>query len=152
MTCGGTDHGRPRLEGTADLSLSVSYSGRFVAAAICESAAVGVDIERRRPGLFGIASLLEADGEEECATLDDLLRMWVRKEAVLKSTGEGITRAMSSFSLQWDPKRERGFALDRFVADVRAPLGYRMAVAVPTSEDMRAGLRVRCYRELPSWP
>ena len=89
--CGGP-HGRPFVEGGPFFSLS--RSGAWALVALSNVVPVGVDIEvRRDPADVELlrASVL-ADGERS----DDLLRTWVRKEAFLKSTGEGLARPMNT--------------------------------------------------------
>ncbi|GAA4982876.1 4'-phosphopantetheinyl transferase family protein [Kineococcus glutinatus] len=84
-TCAGP-HGRPTLPGTG-LSVSLSHAGRRVVVALSRDGDVGVDVERRT-GLDA-AALAGALAPQEAA--GDPLRLWVRKEAVLKATGEGLT-------------------------------------------------------------
>lgn len=70
----------------ADLHLSLSHSGDFIAAAVAD-AAIGIDIEQRRPreALHRFDTLLLAEGEFP-GTLDNdaLLLRWVVKEAWIK--------------------------------------------------------------------
>lgn len=103
-------HGRPRLEGAPPpLLLSIAHSGSLAALAVTRTGAVGVDVEGgangRRSGLriaerrFApeeVAALLAAPEHERTAVF---LRIWTRKEAYLKATGEGLARPMSSFAV-----------------------------------------------------
>ena len=95
----GAQHGPVRAPGRG-WRLSVSHSGPFaVAAAVATSAAgaLGIDLETRCPPEWAaLVPGLLAPGEP--APLDEaaFLALWVRKEAVLKSTGEGLSRPMST--------------------------------------------------------
>jgi 4'-phosphopantetheinyl transferase len=93
-------HGKVRLAGgIADApELSVSHSGRWVAVAAHLGGPVGVDVEQVR-GLDaeGLSRLVLAP--DEWRALADLpgearttafVRLWCRKEAVVKSTGDGL--------------------------------------------------------------
>jgi len=80
-------HGRPVLPADG-WECSVSHSGDRVAVAIGRTGPLGVDVEEaaaRDTDLRGM--VLAAD---ERAAPDDLVTYWVRKEAVLKATGEGL--------------------------------------------------------------
>lgn len=96
--CGGP-HGRPELAHPRGPEFSLSRSGPWVAVAVREGTAIGVDIEARRPdaGLAHLGRDIVAPGEAAPA---DILGMWVRKEALLKATGSGLSREMSTVSLR----------------------------------------------------
>jgi 4'-phosphopantetheinyl transferase len=99
-TCG-SPHGRPRLADVDDLDFSVSHSGHCVVVAVLPGGRVGVDVEqvgRFAPGeLEELASCALPDGEREhvvrlpTATQPRAFTVcWVRREAVLKATGQGL--------------------------------------------------------------
>ena len=81
-------HGRPTLPAEG-WECSVSHSGDRVAVAIGPTGRLGVDVEaverHRDTDVRGLVL-----GPEEQAGTDDVLTYWVRKEAVLKATGEGL--------------------------------------------------------------
>ena len=87
-TCG-QPHGRPRLVGT-DIQASISHSGDRIAVALTRAGNVGVDIERisaidlaeMASGVLGI--------EEHAHSATDFFVYWVRKESVVKATGDGV--------------------------------------------------------------
>jgi len=95
--CGRPD-GRPRLADEAGVRFSVSHSGDLVVVAFAVDGAVGVDVERWDP-LRGpevapvILSPAERADFDALPTADQsraFFRYWVRKEAVLKATGDGL--------------------------------------------------------------
>jgi 4'-phosphopantetheinyl transferase len=112
-TCPDCDrpHGRPRLVsdsgwgatagggiGPGQLAFSISHSGEFVGAAFATAPAVGLDVElvvpARAEGL--VDAVLSAAEHEDFDRTDpdrrgsDFFRYWVRKEAVVKATGDGL--------------------------------------------------------------
>jgi 4'-phosphopantetheinyl transferase len=89
--CGG-DHGRPYVQGGPHFSLS--RSAGWAAIALSPGTPVGVDLEVRRPEaeLEPLRAQLLSPDERS----DDLLRTWVRKEALVKASGEGLNRPLST--------------------------------------------------------
>jgi 4'-phosphopantetheinyl transferase len=76
----------PAVLGFADVQVSLSHSGDWIAAAI-SSAAIGIDLEQRRDrdGLLRFQHLLLAQDEApDSLDLDQLLQRWVAKEAWIK--------------------------------------------------------------------
>jgi 4'-phosphopantetheinyl transferase len=91
--------GKPCLRSAGDVAFNLSHAGgRLLLAAA--RAPVGIDLElfRPLPELSGMAALA-LDGAERMALArlppaarpDAFLRLWVRKEAVLKGLGTGLT-------------------------------------------------------------
>lgn len=74
--CAGTTHGRPRVVAEDPPHVSLSYAEGLAVVAWSWAGPVGIDVERDGPdvGEFG-----------------DRLT-WTRTEALLKATGEGLTR------------------------------------------------------------
>ena len=91
-TCG-QPHGRPRLIGT-DLHASISHSGDRIAVALTRAGHVGIDVEQISP--IDLAEL--ASGvlglEEHANSTTDFFIYWVRKESVVKATGDGVVAAL----------------------------------------------------------
>ncbi|WP_329613873.1 4'-phosphopantetheinyl transferase superfamily protein [Streptomyces brevispora] len=91
--CGQYEHGRPSLRDSPRTGVSMSHAHGLVAAA-AGPGAVGIDVEpsTRRPGPMAVLRrmLPEADLETAAASPDpgpELLRAWVRREALLKAGG-----------------------------------------------------------------
>lgn len=94
-------NGKPRLKGEppAGLHFNVAHSGDIVAMAVVRGREVGVDVEVIRcpvPEMDAVRHYLSA---REQAVIDALAgdmqarafyRLWSRKEALLKATGEGL--------------------------------------------------------------
>ena len=134
-------HGRPQLPGSG-LHASVSHSGDVVAVALTAAGPVGVDIEVVR------AIDVEAVADSVCrpaerrrlATTAGFYSYWTRKEAVLKATGEGLSRPMTDLHvtppdsapvlLQFGSESRPACQL----ADLPVGDGYRACVAVLTAE------------------
>ena len=139
-----TIHGKPELLGRRQPYFSMSRAGELAAFAFAE-APVGIDIVAMSSGerLMEAAAEFCAPGDlraverlPRARRIDALARIWARKEALLKATGEGLTRDPAAFAA-WSEEDacmaggstgvsgESAWA----VADVAAPAGYRAALA-----------------------
>jgi 4'-phosphopantetheinyl transferase len=91
--CGSTGHGAPWAE-RADHGpvphVSMSRTADLVVVALA-GLLVGVDVERAGSADDALAGVALADGEQPAAGPDGVLRTWVRKEAVLKAAGTGLS-------------------------------------------------------------
>jgi 4'-phosphopantetheinyl transferase len=102
--------GQPHLPGTG-WSTSLSHSGTWVAVAMAQAVTVGVDIEQfpSRADLSALTATIctpaeAADIENMPASDRDLslLRLWTRKEALLKGFGIGLLQPPATFSASTD--------------------------------------------------
>jgi len=84
-----------------DLRFNLSHSGDFALLAFTRSRELGVDVERRRPMDDLLSVARGAFSPEEYATLCSLpahehtvafFACWSRKEAFIKTTGEGVSQ------------------------------------------------------------
>ncbi|WP_051966786.1 4'-phosphopantetheinyl transferase family protein [Kitasatospora mediocidica] len=135
-------HGRPTLPGTG-LEVSISHAGDLVAVAVTAVGPVGIDVEHIDPEL-STADLLPhvlSEVEREASAVDTgfgFHRMWTRKEAVLKATGDGLRVPLSGLGVSAPDAEPRLLFLDgstrpveRFVmADLDAGAGYAASIAV----------------------
>ena len=115
-------HGKPFLPHTG-ISFNVSHAGSWFACATSVSSGaptdaaidIGIDIEHMHPlpGLHAMAQHFFAPAEvERLAELPENVRTrsffecWTRKEAVIKATGEGVSRLLHSFEVAFGPDTE----------------------------------------------
>lgn len=101
-------HGKPALAGEPDahLEFNLTHSGDFALVAMSRTAPVGVDVERVRAFPDALAIARRFFTAAEAAVLADLagpeqaaafFTLWTCKEAVVKTTGQGIAHALSRF-------------------------------------------------------
>jgi 4'-phosphopantetheinyl transferase len=93
----GKQHGKPRLPGGPEFSLT--HAGDLVGVAV-HDAPVGLDVEQVRPmgDLAGVAAHA-CSPDEPVPDADGFFRLWTRKEALLKTTGLGLSGPMSGITL-----------------------------------------------------
>jgi 4'-phosphopantetheinyl transferase len=148
----GRQHGRPTTPG---LELSIAHSGERVAVALTRCTPVGVDVESgdRLGGGDGSALWPQVLSTTERGTLAALppgrrraalLRVWTRKEALLKASGDGLGIAMSSVEVSapgLPPALLRGSGgaalpppAEVTLRDLDAGDGYHAALAVFAAE------------------
>lgn len=99
-TCGGP-HGKPALvgAGAGEVEFSISHSGGWAVVAATRGAPVGVDVERIDRSVADLAHLDGVLTSVERRVVAGLpaaeraaavVRYWVRKEAALKASGDGL--------------------------------------------------------------
>lgn len=94
------EHGKPALVSYPDIHFSLSHC-REVAACVVDRRPVGIDVETIRPFKERLMQYTMNDSEVERirqAERPDVefIRLWTMKEAVLKLTGEGISRNLKT--------------------------------------------------------
>ncbi|WP_158580725.1 4'-phosphopantetheinyl transferase family protein [Cellulomonas rhizosphaerae] len=87
-TCGSAAHGAPTTTGA---HVSITRGTGVVAVAASLDSPVGIDLEHRRDELWPGFDEVALSPDEHAPTADGRLRAWVRKEAVLKASGLGLT-------------------------------------------------------------
>ena len=108
-----SQRGKPYLlfPANSNIQFNVSHSEDRALIAVTWGAAIGVDIELAKPleNLRDISRRIFS--ESESMILDSLsgneqfrtfYRIWTRKEAVLKATGEGLMKPLNSFNVVTD--------------------------------------------------
>jgi 4'-phosphopantetheinyl transferase len=104
--------GKPSLTKELTIEFNVSHSGDLFVCAVTSGQLVGVDVELIRP-LRDIPSIAKnffspaeqshlVDLDEEHRTLA-FYECWTRKEAVIKATGQGLSRPLDSFDVAFGP-------------------------------------------------
>jgi 4'-phosphopantetheinyl transferase len=121
--------GKPHLAGS-DLQCSLSHAGELALVAIGRRWPLGVDVEQARPLPDADALKAACFTERERKHLDragesELLRLWTRKEALLKATGEGLRTAPREVEVL-APEPRPGWG----VVDLAPAAGYIGAAAV----------------------
>ena len=114
---------------------SLAHSGDMVLIAVA-GRPVGADVEREAAGcVCSLAGVLhEADatvlaGLVEPERHEAVITCWVRAEAVLKCTGEGIAHGLGEFPV-WLAGADASSVHGCAVRDLSAPPGYRAAIAL----------------------
>jgi 4'-phosphopantetheinyl transferase EntD len=140
--------GKPILaDGTLEFNLS--HSGELALIAVSRELQVGVDLEhprsfRNAAGMARrICTMRELEHLAQAQDEDELLRLWVRKEAVVKATGEGLVRPVNQIDVL--DRRVAGgwFCLDLPYVGAQGVSadGYRAAVALPDRPGASLSLR-----------
>ena len=130
------EHGKPYLKDDPDLYFNLSHSGIYAALCIGHTPN-GIDIEYRRPNYKKIARRFFTP--EEAAAIDKVsdgadlfLRIWTRKEAYLKMTGDGLTKEMNSFRVY--PEAPEGIRFQEHTLPSGTTGEYRLAACCRLSE------------------
>jgi 4'-phosphopantetheinyl transferase len=103
------DSGKPLLSGSGALDVSITHTGQWVAVALSRAGAVGLDIEstERRVDDASISRRYFAPEErtavdaagDAAARRAAFFRVWARKEAVVKATGDGLSGGLGAFAV-----------------------------------------------------
>jgi 4'-phosphopantetheinyl transferase len=87
-------HGKPCLKGepSSGVQFNLSHSGDMVAVAVSCGRRVGIDIEKIRDNISesDLSTRFFSDTEIAAIHTELFFRIWTRKEAFLKATGDGI--------------------------------------------------------------
>ena len=133
-----SSHGKPTLSEPAGPPphFNLSHAGGLAALALSDQAELGLDIEAIRPleediaGRFFSASEVAAfRALPEADRWPGFYRCWTRKEAVLKSLGDGLSRRLDSFDVtlhEHDPPR-----IERIDGEPDAPRTWALLHLAP---------------------
>lgn len=106
------DKGKPFVATQTGLQFNVSHAGDLFVCAVSSGLAIGVDVEQIRPmedmpaiaaQFFAPAEQRKLAGIAEEDRTHAFYQCWTRKEAVIKATGEGISRPLDSFEVSFGP-------------------------------------------------
>jgi 4'-phosphopantetheinyl transferase len=136
-------HGKPSL-GAGAPQVSISHSGDWVALAACQDAPVGVDLEHAARRTDYQALVTHVLGSSEAPPADEaaFLRYWVRKEALVKATGDGLGAGLRQVTVTppGEPPRLLHYpgrpGLNVALRDLNGRPGHPAAVAVLTSSPL----------------
>lgn len=99
--------GKPYLPEKPEICFNLSHSGEYVCCAIGD-VQVGVDLQKKTPvkeriaeRFFTAADIQKLSMCREEERNDLFFRMWSIKESFIKLTGEGLTRGINSFEIDW---------------------------------------------------
>ncbi len=137
-------HGKPQLAQT-DIHFNLSHARNRVLIAISQSAPVGVDVEHLEATQFpGFDEVALSDGERDAllklpTQQRDQARasLWVRKEAVLKASGWGMSFDPALLALSSPahlPEPTRTLLGQYHLADLNVGSAYAAAVAHAAAE------------------
>lgn len=134
-----------------EIDFSITHSGNMVWAAFCKKGTVGIDVEeiRMTPDIPKLAAQLHP---RECAVIQEqsttkrtttFYRCWVRKEAVLKACGKGLSKALDGFCVHTDARETQWLeSIDTppletwYTYDISMPDNYLCSVATTASASM----------------
>ena len=125
--------GKPSVVGGGDLGFSLSRSAEVALVAVTRGRAVGVDVERLQAGVdhdrlaeqfFTPAEAAALRELPEADRRDAFFGLWVRKEAVVKASGAGLTDEISHLDVRADTVAGRWT-----VTSLDAGRGFAAAVA-----------------------
>ena len=91
--CGSDEHGRPLARigtGRTPPHVSLSRAGALVVVAVTDAGPVGVDVELAGAASFSGFELVALHPAERADDDEARTRTWVRKESLLKATGDGL--------------------------------------------------------------
>lgn len=140
-------HGRPTLPGTG-ISVSITHSHDRVGVALTRSGYVGLDVEHADPAVDfrGLLPQVLSPAERDYPPASEagFLRLWTRKEAVLKATGQGLRVPFAGVTLspgedpevvdyRGGPRPDGDFAL----RGLDAGPGYQAALCVIGTRPVR---------------
>lgn len=108
--------GKPFLPAHPQLHFNTSHSGQcLLVCVLCLHSEIGVDVEQVRPlndiqtiarHFFAPAEQARLAGLPTVVQNRSFFECWTRKEAVIKATGEGVSRPLGSFEVSFGPNVE----------------------------------------------
>lgn len=145
------------------LRFNLAHSGEWLLFGLARDRALGVDVEQHRAMRDAIDIARRFFAPPEVAALealdptrhhDTFFRVWTRKEAIVKATGQGISAGLERFAVSSDATDVvtlRGLdgepSWDRWeIRGLDMPANYTAAVAFERRGD---GAAINCYEWIP---
>ena len=138
--CGSHEHGRPyaTVSGQAAPHVSLSRADGVACVAVHDAGPVGVDIERAGAAAFSDFATIGLHPLEAASDSAERTVVWVRKESLVKATGDGLAVDLRGIRLTdpaapprlltWEaPGQPLGPV---WMRDIDGPAGYVLAVTV----------------------
>jgi 4'-phosphopantetheinyl transferase len=136
--------GKSRIKGEFfdGVQFNLSHSGDMVAIAVSRGRRVGIDVEKIRDDIPEAELARRFFSSTEAAAFSHFhgfrkselfLKMWTRKEALLKATGEGIGGLGNCFDISNECYISRN-GTSWQVHDLEVPIGYISALAIEGEE------------------
>jgi 4'-phosphopantetheinyl transferase len=161
------EFGKPALESPAcaGIAFNASSSGEWALVAVAEGRVLGVDVERADERLadpeelsrLARRVLTEAERAALLALLPErrlagFLRLWTRKEAVLKLLGTGLSREPDTLEVGLEPAEEArtlevAGQAELVTLDLAAPAGYCASAVAAAEPGERLVFRPRDARD-----
>ena len=103
------EKGKPFFPDFPDFKFNITHGGNLVAVAFCERHEVGIDVEavnRKVNPMIAERYFTPAEAEflqkmPSQQRSHAFLRLWTVKEAYLKMTGDGLSKPLNSFEIQY---------------------------------------------------
>ncbi len=129
------DHGKPYIsaqQNAQNIQFNLSHSNNLAILAICKQHPVGVDIEyaNRKNDWHGLSKRFFTENEQhnffklpENTQKDSFFKIWTRKEAHMKVTGQGLHLSPTQFEISIPPEPAK------FIANLKSADNnfYKMA-------------------------
>jgi 4'-phosphopantetheinyl transferase len=160
FTCG--PHGKPELAGAftgSGLHFNLAHSAALALVAVTRAGPIGVDVERIRPMPNAGDMVTRFFSKREAAAFQALsedqkteafFRLWTRKEAWLKATGEGIAGSLDRVEVAFLPGEPPRFLSLPGDAQVLANCSLHVLAPAPGFTGALAAVaaitRVTCWR------
>lgn len=136
--------GKPELTGADTLQFNLSHSNGLALLGVCQGRAIGIDLEAIRPmpdaeqiaeRSFSLRERRDLRHLPASHRLNAFFHVWTCKEAFLKSTGDGLSRALDDFDVSLPPGKP---ALLRVGADPRQAARWSVAALTPAPDFVAA--------------
>ena len=152
-------NGKPHIaDGLPHIEFNMAHSSELALIAVSRDLSVGVDVERLRniPEANEIVASYFTEAERSAIGLlppdqqsPAFLLHWTRKEAVIKATGEGLSRSLEGVDIELPIGAAEPIArvvklpgkFDVMVLDLPAPVGFAAAGAVVRRSSSQARWR-----------